>query len=127
MDFSVTTSENGVPVMSWDKPGNISTNVFLSLSINKGKLFSAPSFGLDFSGIKKVASTNINLIKARTEKALQWLVDIGKAKSIFVIVEGDSKDKTRVNFKVEVIQADGIPVTIDYFRTVGGPSDDFTI
>lgn len=127
MDFSIITGDNGIAEMSWDKPEDISGNIFTSLSIPKGKLFNLPSFGLDLSDIKKVTSNNINLIKTRIQAALSWLIDIGKAKSINIIVEKDQKDITRINYSIEAIQADGIPVTVSYFRTVGGPDADFSI
>lgn len=127
MDFSIIEGANGNPVLSWDKPTDISTNIYTSLLVTKGKLFNMPDFGLDLSDIKKVTSYNLDLIKSRIEKALQWLLDIGKAKSIKVIVEKDSRDISRVNYKVEATQADGIPVVVSYFRSVGGADDEFSI
>jgi hypothetical protein len=127
MHFSITQGANGNPVMSWDQPEDISTNIYTTLGIKKRSWFLNPSFGLDLSDIKKVTVNNIDLIKSRIIKALQWLLDSGKAKSITVIVEKDLRDTGRINYKVEAIQANGIPVTVSYFRTVGGPDDDFTI
>lgn len=127
MDFSITEGENGNPEVSWDKPDNITTAIYTSTQIPKGKLFNMPEFGLDLSDIKKVTANNINKIKSRIEKSLQWLKETRKAKSINVIVEKDSSDISRINYKVEAIQADGIPVTVSYFRTVGGADDSFTI
>lgn len=127
MDYSIITGDNGIPEMSWSKPDNITTLVYTSLHIQKGKLFTMPDFGLDLSDIKKVTLNNIEKIKSRLEAALKWLLEIKKAKSLNVIVERDLSDITRINYKVEIVQADGIPVTVSYFRTVGGASDDFSI
>ena len=127
MDFSIVEGSNGNPEVSWEKPTNIATNIYTSLMIKKGSLFNTPSFGLDLSDIKKVTATNIKLIETRLRDALQWLIDIGKAKTINVIVERDSLDRSRINYKVEAVQADGIPVIVSYFRTVGGAADDFSI
>lgn len=127
MDYSIITGDNGVPEMSWDKPENISTLLFNSVSVKKGTLISKPDFGLDLSDIKKVTTININKIKSRIETACKWLIEVGKAKSLNIIVERNPKDLTRINYKIEAIQADGIPVTVSYFQTVGGASDNFTI
>lgn len=127
MDYSINQGANGNPEVSWDKPDNITTAIYTSLLIKKGKLFNMPEFGLDLSDIKKVTANNINKIKSRIEKALQWLKETKKAKTINVIVEKDNSDISRINYKIEAIQADGIPVTVSYFRTVGGANDSFTI
>lgn len=127
MEYSIIEGANGNPEVSWDKPDNISTLIYTSTQIPKGKLFNMPDFGLDLSDIKKVTVNNINKIKSRIEAALKWLLETGKAKTIKVIVEKDSSDLSRINYKVEAVQADGIPVTVSYFRTVGGADDSFTI
>ena len=120
MEFSVITGSNGVAEMSWDAPEDISTIIWTSLNVKKGSLFNVPEFGVDLSDIKKVTSSKVDLIKTRFEAALQWILDIGKAKSITVIVERNKQDKSRIDYKVEAVQADGIPVTVESFRTVGG-------
>ena len=127
MDFSIVEGDNGIVEMTWDKPTDISTNIYLSLNIKKGSIFNNPDFGLDLSDIKKVTDNNIDLIKERLEKALQWLIGVGKAKSVIVIVEKDLKDIYRINYKIEAIQADGIPIVISNFKRVGGPADGFSI
>lgn len=127
MDYSITQGSEGTPELSWSKPTDITTNIYTSLNITKGSLFNMPDFGLDLSDIRKVTANNINLIRTRLETALAWLLDVGKAKSITVIVEKDNRDIHRINYKVEALQADGIPVTVTNFRTVGGADDDFAI
>jgi len=127
MDFAITVDNNGNADILWTKPEDITTNIYLSLNITKGLLFNKPSFGLNLNDIKKITDKNIEKIKQRIENALQWLIDVGKAKSILVTVERDTIVDTRINYKIEAIQADGLPVIVTNFRDVGGPADGFTI
>jgi len=120
MNFAIEFDSNGNPTMVWDKPIDISTNVWLSLNVTKGSLFNYKEFGLDLSDIKKVTENNLSLIEQRLNAALKWLIDTKKAKSVDIIVERDDIDIYRVNYKVTVEQSDGIPVTVTSFRTVGG-------
>ena len=89
-------------------------------------MFSNLNFGLDMKGINKVTDNTVTLFKTRIEKALQWLLDIGKAVSIVVTVEKDLTNINRINYKVDSIQADGIPIVVNNFVTVGGPSAGFS-
>jgi len=127
MNFGIEISSTGEGVMTWAKPTNISTNLWWSLNISQGKMFNNVSFGLKLDDIKKVTDNNINLIKQRAEAALAWLLNTGKASSIEVIVERDLQDVNRINFMVTAVQADGFPVTVTSFRTIGGPSSGFTV
>ena len=128
MDFSITIDNlDGNPTMSWTKSGDISTNVWYTTNIEQGTFFQNPDFGVNLRDINKVTVNNIDLIKQRLEKAYNWLLTTGKAKQLIVIVEPDLMNINRVNYKIEIYQADGIPVTITDFVTVGGASDSFTI
>lgn len=127
MNFAIIQGDNGIPEMSWEKSEDISTSLYLSLGISHGTLFNNIDFGLKLDDIKKVTVNNIELIKSRIENALQWMLDIGKVKTIDIIVERDSKDINRIDIKVEAVQIDGTPINISMFRTVGGPADGFTI
>ncbi len=128
MDFSITIDAlDGVPTMSWTKSSDISTNVWYTTNTEKGTFFQNPDFGVKLRDINKVTDNNIDLIKQRLEKAYNWLLTTGKAKQLKVIVEKDSRSVYRVNYKIEIYQADGVPVSISDFVTVGGASDSFTL
>ncbi len=127
MDFSITPDNDGIPQMSWTKETTVSTNVFYTFNVRRGTFFQNPTFGIDLSDIKKVTDNTVELIKERLINACSWLLGVGRAKSIDVIVEKDTTDITRINYKVDITQADGFPVTVTDFITVGGASDDFPI
>lgn len=112
--------------MVWTRPTDISGLVWLSLELENGQFFNMPNFGLKTKDIKKITANNIEMLKQRVKDALQWLLDTGKAKSIDVVVERDSVDYNRINWKVEAVQADGLPIEASGFRTVGGPSSGFS-
>lgn len=122
MDFSIIQGDNGRLKMSWDKPADITTNIFSSITIKKGSFFSNPDFGLDLSDIRLVTDENINEIKDRFYSALKWLIDSGKAKSVKVEAYKNNNDVTRVDFKLSIVQSkDNQTITITAFKTVGGP------
>ena len=126
MDFKIITDfEAGTAMMSWDKEDSIRGNIYFSLNIIPGTIFNNPTFGLKLSDIKKITTNSIELIHQRIIKALQWMIDVGKATSVSVLVERDTIDKNRVNIKVDMKQSDGTAITYSQFKTVGGPSDTF--
>lgn len=127
MNFGVTQRADGTAELTWEKPTDIRVLLFNSLNIRRGIMINLPNFGLDLSDIKKVTDENVTLIEERIRNAVQWIQDTGKAKSIDVIVEKDNTDFTRINYRVDAVQADGVPVFIEDFVTVGGPADGFTI
>jgi len=112
---------NGVAVMTWEKSTDIGNLLYFSVNIQKGLLFNLPNFGLNLSDIKKLTTDKIALIQGRVEKSVQWIQDIGRARSIEVIVEPNTQSIGRVDIQIKAIQADGTPVDINTFRTVGGP------
>ena len=126
MDFKIISDiEAGTAQMSWDKADDITGNIYFSLNIVPGTMFNLPDFGLKLSDIKKITTANITLIHQRITNALQWLIDVGKATKIDVLVERDQTDLNRINIKVEAKQADGTELAYSEFKEVGGPSDDF--
>ncbi|HUU89237.1 MAG TPA: phage GP46 family protein [Candidatus Glassbacteria bacterium] len=127
MNFGIIVSNDGKGEMSWQPPTDISTNVWWSISLQKGRLFNNVGFGLDLSDIKKITGSSITMIRQRIEAALKWLLTTGRAKSIEVLVERDDRDYNRLNWKVTILQADGIPVIVESYRTIGGPASGFTI
>lgn len=113
--------------MSWDKNDDITGNIYFSLNIIPGTIFNNPSFGLLLSDINKVTVNNITLIKQRVTNALRWILDVGKATSIDVIIERDLSNINRVNIKVEAKQTQGTILLYSQFKDVGGPSSGFSI
>ena len=119
MNFGIIVSNDGKGEMSWQPPTDISTNVWWSISLQKGRLFNNVGFGLDLSDIKKITGSSITMIRQRIEAALKWLLTTGRAKSIEVLVERDDKDYNRLNWKVTAVQSSGIPVIVESFKTIG--------
>lgn len=119
MNFSITQAEEGLSRWSWDKPDDIRAAVYYSLNIHKGELITAPNFGLDLSDIKKVTDNNIDTIKQRIQQALDWLLIVEKARAIKITVQKNNLNRWRVDTRIEIIQSDSVPITIDNFITVG--------
>lgn len=127
MDYSIKVDNNGIGQMSWDKAEDITTNVWYSTNIEQGSFFQNFDFGLLLRDINKITDSTIDLFKQRLESAVNWLLNIERADKIDIIVEKDQRDINRVNYKIEITPADGFPVTVTGFQTVGGASDDFTL
>jgi phage gp46-like protein len=120
MNFKIIQIGNGEPEMAWETSEDISTNIYWSLWIRKGDLYNAPDFGIDMTGLDKMTTNVVKIFKIRIEKALSWLVDIGKAVSISVLVERDLTNINKINYRVDAVQSDGIPITVNNFVSVGG-------
>ena len=125
MNNKIESGPDGMAVMSWDLSEDISTSIWWSINTPYSTQFNNPDFGLDMSGITNTTEKKRVLFKNRIEKAVKWLLDIGKAKKITVIVEKDLKNIYKFNYKIDAIQADGIPISVIGFQTVGGPSSGF--
>ena len=120
MDFAIIQGKNGVSEMSWVKSTDIGNLLYFSINIQKGTLFNDPDFGLDLSDLKKVTDSTVDIIKNRIEKAVKWIVDIKRAVYIDVIIEKNLQTIGRIDISVTALQADGTPVELKTFRSVGG-------
>jgi hypothetical protein len=127
MDFKIEINNDGTASMAWDKSSDISGNVWLSLNIEQGALFNNPKFGLKTSDIRKVTDSNVKLMRERIKIALEWLISVGRAQSLSVVVERNDSDKTRIDYQVEMVQSDGVPITVNNYISIGGPSAGFTV
>ena len=119
MNFNIVQGSEGIAELDWAKPTDIFTNVFISMNVQKGSLFTDPNFGLDLSDIKKVTDSKVLLIEKRIIAALSWLLEVGKARALKVVVQKNQLVYNRVDIKIEIIQADNVPFTIDSFIIVG--------
>ncbi|MDR3631551.1 MAG: phage GP46 family protein [Desulfocapsaceae bacterium] len=119
MDFSITM-QDGLPQMSFDPANDLFNNVYLSVTVVKGAFFHNPGFGLRSRGRLKNTAATAALIRQDYLDALQWLIDIGRAKSVEVAVERDRlQDLSRLKLLVTVTPADGSdPVTFTIFKEV---------
>jgi len=119
VDFSITIGDELTGAMTFDPATDITNNIYLSLTVEKGSFFHNPSFGLRQRGRLKNTETTAALIRHDYLDALQWLIDTGRAKSVDVYVERDrTQDLNRLKILVEVVQADGHKVTFETFREV---------
>lgn len=118
MDFKVLSDNGLAGQMEWDKSDSILTNIILSLSVNRGDFFQDPTFGSELYKIKKLNTSSINLARQYISRALQWLIDTGKANSIDVTVERDSIDRSRMNIRVQAEESDGNQITYDTYKTL---------
>jgi len=120
MDFSIKTS-GGRGIMTFEKSSNLLTSVYLSLMIPLGSFFANPKFGSRLHLLRTMGNTARTeaLIPDYCKEALQWMLDIGRAKSVSVITQRDPVALPgRINASVLVIQADNSEVTFNTFIPV---------
>lgn len=120
MDYTIITSRAGAD-MTWEPAGDIMNNIWLSLHIQRGAFFACPWLGsrLHLLRREKVVPRTVRLAQKYAEQALQWIIDLGRAKSITVLTEADKGTHTgRVLLHVEAVQADGRKVTFSDFVEV---------
>jgi phage gp46-like protein len=125
MDFSIICT-NSVGQMTFDKNTTIATDIYCSLNMKPNSFFQNPSFSNKLFTIKKVTDANVLLAKQYIEQALKWLLQLKKATSITVIVEKDSKDFNRINFKITAIQPDNVTVYYQQFYNAANGTLQFT-
>lgn len=105
--------------MTWGECTTLANNVFLSLAVERGSFFHRPGFGLRKRGRMKNTAATAALIRHDYLDALQWLIDLGRAKSVKVAAERDrTVDLHRLKISIEVEQADGRVLTFETFREV---------
>jgi phage gp46-like protein len=124
MDFQIQLNQGtNTGALVFAKNQDIRTNIFLSLSINKGSFFQNKDFGCELFKIKKITGPNILLAQQYVQDALQWLIQTGRATSITVIVEQDLIDRNRLDIKISAIQPNGLIIKYTTkFYPVGGPA-----
>ncbi|MCM0081770.1 phage GP46 family protein [Geomonas sp. Red32] len=103
-------------------PGNdptILTNIIVSLGIVRGSWWGDPNFGLKNRGRLKNTASSEKLVQDDCQRALQWLLDSKRAKSIKVTTSRDlTADRHRMRIFVAAVQADGKRVTFETFVPV---------
>jgi phage gp46-like protein len=119
MDFQVyLDQENPSGNMTFYKNEDIRTDIYMSLNTIYGNFFQNPRFGSKLSTIRKITVENINLARQYVEQAVAWLLNVGRATSINVIVEQDLSDFNRLDIKVTATQPDGLIITYQQFKRV---------
>ena len=120
MDFKLET--NGIIAdMTFNKAGDISNNIYLSLMIDKGSFVFAPEFGSRLSLLKRAKNTpkTAALAEEYCKEALAWLINIGRAIKIDVYSQLDKlQDLNRLKLLVEATQANGGIVSFETFVEV---------
>lgn len=117
MDFTITPT-SGLGSLVLDKATDIRTDIYNTLNIDKGKFFQNPNFGNELYKIKKITAQHLNLAQQYIQEALAWLLQVGRARTIDVIVEADDTDINRINIKITATQPDGLIVTYSQFKRV---------
>lgn len=118
MDFKLAYYA-GRADMTWEPAETIANNVWLSLNIRKGSLFTAPDFGHRFYLLKKNTALAPALAEELAKEALAWLLETGRATSIEVTAQRDAVNHpNRLMLYGTVVQADGRRVPFEQFVEV---------
>ncbi len=120
MDFQITcSSEYPSGALTFTKNTDLRTDVFMSIFTKKGSFFQRPDFGSNLFKINKLSDSTINLARQYIADALQWLIIVGKATAVEVVVEKDLQNLGQMDIKVNVTQANGVIITYQMFKLVG--------
>jgi len=120
MDFKIDiNNQTGTGEMTFDKADTIMNNIYLSLTVEKGKFFQNPEFGSRLHLLQRAKNTDQTAALAGEycKEALQWLLDTGRAGKVDVYTERDA-ELNRLNLLAEVTQADGQQVSFETFVEV---------
>lgn len=100
-------------------PASLKDLVWISLELRRGTFFQAPERGSDLHTLRRgnVTPATPGRAEAMAKRALQWLVDAGKAKSITASASIVSTHRLQLN--IRVVGANGQPVDLATFVPVG--------
>ena len=123
MDFAIDIATDGSAAgeMTFGPSdnGNLMNNVWLSLNIRRGTWWFDRSFGLRDRGRMKNTEHNARRVEDDFKEALEWLLDIGKAKEIAVTaVREPTVNPYRLRVLVEVTPVAGDKISFTKFVEV---------
>lgn len=93
---------DGVATMTMTYDDSRAANVLLSMLVEKGTFFAAPSFGLPKMSGTKLTNESVGLIRGSVKSAVGWIKSSGRAREIVVNAER-SGDMSRISAQVEVV------------------------
>lgn len=115
MSYNVISDHRGKLQMTFSPSNDMHSNILLSIHAKKGSFFVAPWFGSTLHEIKVLNDDSVSSVPARCIAALQWLIDIGRAKdfNITASAQGDHLD-----VKIVAIKTDGSAERYETFYRV---------
>ena len=107
------------PLMVYDTNSDpLITNMYLSISIQKGSWWFDLNFGIRKELIVKNSNNNKELVKDVVFEAFQWMIDAGRAQSFNVNVEADINDLSRINLDIVAKKKNGESVKFKTFMSI---------
>jgi phage gp46-like protein len=125
-DIALVTDDKGTNDVTIPSEGvsgfadSLYNNIYLSLHVKKGTLFTNPEFGSRLHEIQKVSDISIEKIKQYSNDALKWIIAAGKSQSITVDVERSSSSKNEIKLTITVLRNNGEEfVVFTWFSVIG--------
>ena len=81
-------------------------------------MFTNPEFGCAAHTVKTTDDNACATLKRHYEQALQWLLDIGRAKAITVVTRRNDEDITRVDSVITIDRPDNSTVSYSIWQDV---------
>lgn len=106
MDY-LLIAKQGEADLVLEKYEGLLNNIYLSLAIKKGSWWADPEFGLRDRGRMKLTEQTERLVRDDCLEALQWLIDVGRARTIEVMTEREAGHTGRLKVLVRALKADG--------------------
>jgi phage gp46-like protein len=97
----------------------VKNNIILSIMIRIGELPGAPSFGSRRHEITSGGDAGARDLERFDAEAMQWIVDIGRAKSIAVKAWPEPGEPGRLNEIITAVLMDGESLPFETFYRVG--------
>lgn len=116
MDFKITI-EGVAGAFTFEKADTVINNIFLSLSIPVGSFFLLPKFGSRLDLLKKGKLTPgvIASVPGLVKEALQWMLDLGRLKSVETLT---APDQNRLNVRIVCTDVGGRKIEFKTFFEV---------
>ena len=117
MSFAFVNNNHNVE-MSTDSDDTILSDIVMCLSVKKGTWFFDPDFGHELDTVDRFSEDVVPLVEAIVKRAVQKIIDSGKAVSIDVSAETSRIAENRIDYVVRAVQADGQIITWSSFKEI---------
>lgn len=132
MDFALTMVNNKPEALDQQSDGGILNDLILSLHLKArstgtdeagrplyaGDWFLDPEYGQNIYEVDTTVTDNLQLVESYAKRALQWLIDAGKASSIEVVATKPTDRNDQIAIQVSARQINGTAVSFTFFQEV---------
>jgi hypothetical protein len=93
-------------------------NIWYSLNVVRGAMFTNPDFGLKKRTVRTTDDDSMAELKQDYNNALQWIIDLGRAVAIDIVVQRNASLRTRADAVISITRPDKTIQTYNVWQDV---------